>query len=255
YPSKDGTKVSMFIIHKKGLPKNGLNPTILYGYGGFNISLTPTFDAMRIPWLEQGGVWAIPNLRGGGEYGESWHQAGMLGQKQNVFDDFVAAAEFLIAEGYTSSQRLGIRGRSNGGLLVGAAMTQRPDLFGAVVCGVPLLDMVRYHKFGIGRAWIPEYGSADSPEQFEWLYAYSPYHRVKEGVAYPPLLMLSADHDDRVDPMHARKFVAAVEHATASPAKPILRIETNSGHGGGDLRSKYAVRAADVLAFFQKMLE
>ncbi|MEO1334935.1 MAG: prolyl oligopeptidase family serine peptidase, partial [Myxococcota bacterium] len=255
YPSKDGTKVSMFIIHKKGLPKNGRNPTILYGYGGFNVSLTPVFDAMRIPWLERGGVWAIPNLRGGGEYGEGWHQGGMLGQKQNVFDDFIAAAEFLIADKYTSSKLLGIRGRSNGGLLVGAAMTQRPELYGAVVCGVPLLDMVRYHKFGIGRAWIPEYGSADDPAQFEWLYAYSPYHRVNEGVAYPPLLMLSADHDDRVDPMHARKFVAAVAHATSSKAAPILRIETQSGHGGGDLRSKYADRAADILTFFEKTLE
>ena len=255
YPSKDGTPISIFLIFKRGLKKDGTHPTLLYGYGGFNISLTPKFDAARIPWLEQGGVWAIPNLRGGGEYGRAWHEAGMLGRKQNVFDDFIAGAEWLVAQGYTSRSKLGIRGRSNGGLLVGAAMTQRPELFGAVVCGVPLLDMVRYHKFGIGKAWIPEYGAADDPDQFEWLYAYSPYHRVEAGTRYPPLLMLSADRDDRVDPMHARKFVAAIDHASRSGEPNILRIESHSGHGGGDLRSKYAERTADMLAFLTAMLK
>ena len=254
FPSKDGTLVSMFLIYKKGLKKNPSTPTVLFGYGGFNISLTPRFEAMRIPWVEQGGLWAVPNLRGGGEYGETWHRAGMLENKQNVFDDFIAAAEWLVAEGYTSRPHLGIRGRSNGGLLVGAAITQRPELYGAVVCGVPLLDMVRYHRFGIGRAWIPEYGSADDPEQFKWLYAYSPYHHVKAQTAYPPLLMLSADHDDRVDPMHARKFVAAIEHASSSGHPNLLRIETQSGHGGSDLRSRSAARSADMLAFLSAML-
>lgn len=254
YPSKDGVEVSMFLVHRKDLEPNGEHPTILYGYGGFNISLTPTFTPLVYPWLERGGIYAVPNLRGGGEYGEAWHQAGMLGNKQNVFDDYLAAAEWLIAQRYTRSGRLGIMGRSNGGLLVGAAMTQRPDLFGAVVCGVPLLDMVRYHLFGIGRAWIPEYGTAEDPEQFGWLHAYSPYHRVKAGSRYPALLMLATDSDDRVDPLHARKFVAAVEHAAQGEHVNLLRIEANAGHGGADMRNKAAELAADQIAFLLAQL-
>ncbi len=253
YPSKDGTKISMFLVRKKDVPKKD-RPLFMFGYGGFNISLTPRWDPLIIPWLEKGGIYAMPNLRGGGEYGESWHQAGMLGNKQNVFDDYIGAAEWLIKEGITTKEKLGIRGRSNGGLLVGAAMTQRPELYSAVVCGVPLLDMVRYHKFGVGRAWIPEYGTAENEADFKWLHAYSPYHRVKKGTEYPALLMLSADTDDRVDPLHARKFVAQIEHASTSKEPVLLRIEANSGHGGADMRGKYAERAADMIAFFMSEL-
>jgi prolyl oligopeptidase len=249
YPSKDGTKVSMFIVHKKGLTLTGDNPTLLYGYGGFNISLTPRFRASTYAWLEKGGVYAMPNLRGGGEYGESWHQAGMLTNKQNVFDDYIAAAEFLIQEKYTKTRRLAISGRSNGGLLVGAAMTQRPDLYQAVICGVPLLDMVRYHLFGSGKTWIPEYGSADDEEQFKAILAYSPYHQTKPGVAYPSLLMLATDADDRVDPLHARTFVAAIAHASSSDAAVLLRIEKNAGHGGADARAASVREGVDVLAY------
>ena len=255
YPSKDGTLVTMFLVYDKALAaqghlqRRGDLPVLMFGYGGFNIPLTPSFNALIVPWLERGGVYAMPNLRGGGEYGEAWHQAGMLAHKQNVFDDFIGAARWLQAEGYTTPARTLIYGRSNGGLLVGAAMTQAPELYTGVICGVPLLDMVRYHRFGVGKAWIPEYGSAEDPAQFQWLYAYSPYHRVKAGTAYPALLMLSADTDDRVDPLHARKFVAQVENATAGPEPILLRIEANSGHGGADMRAKYAVQAADMVAF------
>jgi prolyl oligopeptidase len=248
YPSKDGTQISMFLVHKKGVEQDGENPTLLYGYGGFNISLTPDFNPSRIPWLERGGIYAIPNLRGGGEYGEAWHQAGMRSNKQNVFDDFIAAAEWLIEEKYTRKEKLAISGRSNGGLLVGAAMTQRPELFAAVLCGVPLLDMVRYHLVGIGKAWIPEYGSPEVKEEFEVLHRYSPYHRVKPGTAYPALLMLSADSDDRVDPMHARKFHAVLEEAGAREPN-LLRIEMNSGHGGADLRKAFVEQTVDELSF------
>lgn len=254
YPSKDGTEVSMFIVRRPDAKPDGKQPTLLYGYGGFNISLTPRFTPLVVAWVEAGGVYAMPNLRGGGEYGEDWHKAGMLENKQNVFDDFVAAAEYLVSSGWTSVSNLGIYGRSNGGLLVGAAMTQRPDLFQAVVCGVPLLDMVRYHQFGIGRAWIPEYGTSERPEDLEWLLAYSPYHRVAKGSNYPALLMLSADHDDRVDPLHARKFVAQVRWATVGERPILLRIESNSGHGGGDLRSKWVARTADQLGFLHAEL-
>jgi len=256
YPSKDGTKVSMFLVYDKklqdaqgSLSKTGEHPVMMFAYGGFNIPLTPSFSAWIIPWLERGGVYAMPNLRGGGEYGEAWHQAGMLGNKQNVFDDHQAAVRWLQTSGYTRPGRTVVRGRSNGGLLMGAAMTQAPELFAAVICGVPLLDMLRYHLFGVGRAWIPEYGSAEDPEQFGWLHAYSPYHQVKAGVEYPAMLMLSADTDDRVDPMHARKFVAAIEHANAGGAVNLLRIEKNSGHGGSDMRTSYAARMADMVAF------
>jgi prolyl oligopeptidase len=248
YPSKDGTQVSMFLVHKKGLEKNGAAPTYLSGYGGFNIAITPRFSPSLYPWLERGGLVAMPNLRGGGEYGETWHQSGMLANKQNVFDDFIAAAEWLVKEKWTSPAKLAASGRSNGGLLVGAAMTQRPDLFGAIVCGVPLLDMTRYHLFGIGKAWVPEYGDPEKPEDLKVLAAYSPYHRLQANTSYPALLMLSADSDDRVDPMHARKFTAAVE-AVSRGKKPLLRIETKAGHGGGDLRKKAVELAADELAF------
>ncbi|MFH1132686.1 MAG: prolyl oligopeptidase family serine peptidase [Pseudomonadota bacterium] len=248
YPSKDGTKVSMFVVRHKDLPTDGSAPFMIYGYGGFNISLTPMFSAGQFVWLEQGGGLAIPNLRGGGEYGEDWHKAGMLTKKQNVFDDFIAAAEFLKKKGYTG-KRLAIRGGSNGGLLVGAAMTQRPELFRAVACHVPLLDMVRYHLFGSGKTWISEYGSTDDPEQFKAIFAYSPYQNTHFGTAYPALLMLSADSDDRVDPVHARKFVAAIRHATTSKYPVWLRVETNAGHGGGDMIKKKVAATADELAF------
>jgi prolyl oligopeptidase len=253
YPSKDGTRVSMFIVHKKGLQKDGNTPTLLYGYGGFNISLTPRFSGSLYPWLERGGVYALPNLRGGGEYGEEWHQAGMGTRKQNVFDDFIAAAEWLIQNRYTRPERLAIRGGSNGGLLVGAALTQRPDLFRAVACAVPLLDMVRYHKFGSGKTWIKEYGSADDAELFKVLHAYSPYHHVQAGKRYPALLMLSADSDDRVDPMHARKMTAALQAALAGTpgARPqLLRIEKHAGHGGADLVKSEVESTTDQLSFF-----
>ena len=245
----------MFLIHKKGLKKDGSTPWMLTGYGGFNVTMTPYFSAEFAVWLEAGGGVALPNLRGGGEYGEDWHRSGMLHVKQNVFDDFVGAAEFLIKNNYTSSEKLGIRGGSNGGLLVGAAMTQRPELFKAVICAVPLLDMVRYHKFGSGRTWIPEYGTADKAEDFKALFAYSPYHHVKPGTKYPALLMLSADSDDRVDPMHARKMTAALQAAHTGDLPMLLRIEKNAGHGGADLVKQRVETAADTQAFLQQMLK
>jgi prolyl oligopeptidase len=256
FPSKDGTQISMFVIHRDDVVRTGKSPTILYGYGGFNISQVPGFSASRVVWLERGGVYAIPNLRGGGEYGEDWHRAGMLAQKQNVFDDFIAAAEFLVKDGWTTKDHLAISGGSNGGLLVGAAMTQRPDLFRAVVCAVPLLDMLRYHKFGLGKSWVLEYGSADDAEQFGVLHAYSPYRRAIDAgpVAYPALLMDSADHDDRVDPLHARKFVAAIQAAQRGPAPVLLRIERNAGHHGADMVKSQVERAADQLAFLVDQL-
>lgn len=254
YTSRDGTRVSMFVMHRKDVTPDGNRPTILWGYGGFNNSITPWFSPGIVAWLEKGGVYAMPNLRGGGEYGEDWHRGGMRDKKQNVFDDFVAAAEHLIAAKWTNPKKLAIHGGSNGGLLVGAAMTQRPDLFRAVVCSVPLLDMVRYHLFGSGKTWISEYGSADDPAQLKTLLAYSPYHHVKQGTAYPALLMLSADSDDRVDPMHARKFVAAVRAATSSKRPILLRIEGQSGHGGGDMVKKDVERVADIYAFLGREL-
>jgi prolyl oligopeptidase len=255
FPSKDGTELSMFLIHKKDAKKDGTNPVVLYGYGGFNVSLTPGFSSARMVWLELGGMYAIPNLRGGGEYGEDWHKDGMLLKKQNVFDDYIASARYLIDQKWTSPEHLAIYGGSNGGLLVGAAMTQAPELYKAVVCAVPLLDMVRYHLFGSGKTWIPEYGSAEDPEQFKALYAYSPYHHVDEGKRYPALLMLSADHDDRVDPMHARKFVAQVQHVMPSGQPPVLlRIEKNAGHGGADLVKQQVEQGADLYAFLAAQL-
>jgi prolyl oligopeptidase len=246
--SKDGTKVPLFIVAGKDAKRDGSAPALLYGYGGFQVAMQPGFRSSIIPWLERGGVFVMSVLRGGSEYGEEWHRNGMLHKKQNVFDDFLAAAEFLISERYTRPGRLAIQGASNGGLLVGAAMTQRPDLFRVALCGVPLLDMVRYHLFGSGKTWIEEYGSAENPEDFRVLHGYSPYHRVKPGTRYPALLMLSADSDDRVDPMHARKFIAQIqEHSTGGLA--LLRIEKNAGHGGADMLKAAVQKGADELAF------
>jgi prolyl oligopeptidase len=253
FSSKDGTKVPMFVFHKKGLELNRKNPTLLTGYGGFNISLTPSFSAARYLWLEHGGVFAVANLRGGAEFGEDWHRAGMLGKKQNVFDDFIAAAEFLISDKITDKDHLAIQGGSNGGLLVGAALTERPDLFRAVVCQVPLLDMLRYQHFQIAKLWIPEYGSADDPKQFEWLYAYSPYHHVKPGTDYPAILFMTADSDTRVDPMHAKKMAAMMQAEAAngqSRDRPILlRIESKAGHGAGKPLAKQIEEGVDVYSF------
>jgi prolyl oligopeptidase len=251
YKSKDGTPITMFLAHKKGLRPDGKAPTLLYGYGGFNVSLTPSFNAARFLFLERGGVVAIANLRGGGEYGEAWHRAGMLAHKQNAFDDFIAAAEWLIGHGYTDRDHLAIQGGSNGGLLVAAALTQRPELFRAVVCQVPLLDMVRYHKFLVGRLWIPEYGSAENEDDFRWLYAYSPYHHVKDGTRYPAVLLAAADADTRVDALHARKMAARLQAATTSGAdRPVvLRLETRAGHGAGKPRGKALDELTDVWSF------
>jgi prolyl oligopeptidase len=249
YPSKDGTQVSMFLVHRKDAPRDGSTPFLLSGYGGFNISKYPLFQSGLYAWLEAGGGYALPNLRGGGEYGEEWHRAGMLDKKQNVFDDFIAAAEYLVAQGYTRPERLAISGGSNGGLLVGAALTQRPDLFAAVSCAVPLLDMIRYHLFGEGKTWIPEYGSAEREADFRYLYAYSPYHHVKAGTRYPAVLFLSADADDRVDPLHARKMAAALQAASTSGKPVLLRIEAHAGHGGADLIKQTVEEQTDRFAF------
>jgi len=251
YASKDGTRVPMFLFHRKGLERDGRNATLLTGYGGFNISLTPTFTGDRYLWLERGGVFAVANLRGGAEFGEEWHRAGMRDKKQNVFDDFFAAAEYLIAEGYTSREHLAIRGGSNGGLLMGAALTQRPELFRAVVCQVPLLDMLRYQDFQIAKLWIPEYGSAEDPAQFEWLYAYSPYHHVRKGTVYPAVLFMTGEFDTRVDPLHAKKMAALLQAEAANGKdRPILlRIETKAGHGAGKPVGKLVEELTDVYAF------
>ncbi len=257
YPSKDGTKISMFIIHGKDAKRDGKAPTLLYGYGGFNVNLTPGFASSRAVWLEHGGVYAIPNLRGGGEYGEDWHRGGMLLEKQNVFDDFIAAAEYLISAGWTSKEHLAIMGGSNGGLLVGAAVTQRPELFQAVVCAVPLLDMLRFQLFGSGKTWVPEYGSADDPAQFKALWAYSPYRRAVDAgpTKYPAVLFDSADHDDRVDPMHARKLTAELQADQSGDAPILLRIERNAGHGGADQVKAQVERSADEFAFLLDQLK
>ncbi len=254
YTSKDGTEITMFLIHRKDAVKDGKTPTLLTGYGGFNVSMTPGFASSRAVWLEHGGMVAIPNLRGGGEFGEDWHKAGMLLKKQNVFDDFIGAAKWLVASGWTSTGELAITGGSNGGLLMGAATTQAPELFKAVVCAVPLLDMVRFHLFGSGKTWVPEYGSAEDPDQFKALYAYSPYHHVVEGGTYPAFLMSSSDHDDRVDPMHARKFAAELQHAQGADAPVWLRIEQNAGHGGADVVKQQVQQVADQYAFLMWQL-
>jgi prolyl oligopeptidase len=249
YPSRDGTEVTMFVVHRSGLPRDGANPVYLSGYGGFNVSMTPAFSRSFLLWLERGGVVAIPNIRGGGEYGEAWHQGGMLGHKQNSFDDFIAAAEWLIRERYTKPERLAAAGGSNGGLLMGAVLTQRPELFGAVVIQVPLLDMLRYHRFLIARLWIPEYGSAEDPEQFRWLRAYSPYHHVRDGVRYPAVLLATAESDTRVDPMHARKMAARLQAATSSDRPVLLRLEARAGHGAGKPLNKVLDELTDTWTF------
>lgn len=255
YESKDGTRVPMFLTHKKDLPRDGDNPTLLYGYGGFNISLPPAFAPTRLAWLEQGGVYAQANLRGGTEYGEAWHQAGMLDRKQNVFDDFIAAAEWLIANGYTRPGRLAIEGRSNGGLLVAACLLQRPDLYGAVHCGVPVIDMLRYHKFTAGRYWTGEYGNAEeNPAHFQFMMAYSPLHNVHPGTSYPPTLITTAETDDRVVPMHAEKFAATLQAADTGSHPLLLRVETKAGHGLGKPTGKLIEEAADVYSFLWTML-
>ena len=255
YPSKDGTPVPMFIVHKKGLKLDGNNPTYLYGYGGFGVSLTPSFSVSLLTWMELGGVYAVPNLRGGGEYGEDWHQAGMKLKKQTVFDDFIAAAEWLIANKYTSSPKLAIGGGSNGGLLVGACMTQRPELFGAALPAVGVLDMLRFHKFTIGWAWISEYGSPDNPEEFKALHAYSPLHNLQPGTAYPATLITTADHDDRVVPAHSFKFAAALQAAHEGTAPVLIRIETKAGHGAGKPTTKVIEEASDRWAFLVETLD
>lgn len=253
YTSKDGTRVPIFLTHRKDLELNGKNPTLLYGYGGFTISLTPGYSPSRMAWIEKGGVLAVANLRGGGEYGEPWHEAGKLDRKQNVFDDFIAAAEWLIDQKITSPEHLAIEGGSNGGLLVGAVMTQRPDLFGACLPHVGVLDMLRFHTFTAGQFWRDEYGSADDPAMFEYLLGYSPFHNVKEGVTYPPTLVVTADTDDRVVPMHSFKFAAALQHAQSQSAagdNPLLiRIESRAGHGAGTPTKKRIEQAADLWAF------
>ncbi len=249
YESKDGTRVPMFIAHRKGIALDGGNATLLYGYGGFDIPMTPSFSVSRLAWMEMGGVFAMANLRGGGEYGEPWHKAGTKLKKQNVFDDFISAAEWLIANKYTTREKLGIQGRSNGGLLVGAAMTQRPDLFGAALPGVGVMDMLRFHKFTAGRFWVDDYGSADDPEEFKALRAYSPYHNLKKGVSYPATLVTTADTDDRVVPGHSFKFAAALQWAHAGPAPVLIRIETRAGHGAGTPTKKRIEQVADEWAF------
>ncbi len=250
YTSKDGTKVPMFLAHAKNIKLDGSNPTLLTGYGGFNVSSTPGYNSFAAAWMASGGVYAVANLRGGGEFGEEWHHAGMLAKKQNVFDDFIAAAEWLIQNKYTTSSRLAIRGTSNGGLLVGAALTQRPELFGAVICGYPLLDMVRYHNFLVAKYWVPEYGSSDDPEQFKYIYAYSPYHHVQPGTKYPSVLLISGDSDTRVAPLHARKMTARLQAATVGSDHPVLlHYEATAGHSGGTPVSKQVENTTDELDF------
>jgi prolyl oligopeptidase len=256
YNSKDGTRVPMFIAHKKGLERNGENPTLLYAYGGFNISLTPSFSISRLQWMEMGGVFAMPNLRGGGEYGKDWHKAGTKTKKQNVFDDFIAAADWLIENKYTSPEHLGIQGGSNGGLLVGACMTQRPDLFGACLPAVGVMDMLRFQKFTAGRFWVDDYGSAEnSSEEFQALRAYSPYHNIVDGTQYPPTMITTADTDDRVVPGHSFKFAARLQAAQDGPNPTLIRIETKAGHGAGKPTAKIIEEVADQWAFLAKHLE
>jgi len=245
----------MFIAHKKGIVRNGQNPTLLYAYGGFNISLTPSFSIARLQWMEMGGVFAMPNLRGGGEYGKRWHKAGTKSKKQNVFDDFIGAAEYLIDQKYTSAKQLGIQGGSNGGLLVGACMTQRPDLFGACLPAVGVMDMLRFHKFTAGRFWVDDYGSSEaSAEQFQALWSYSPYHNLVDGTEYPPTLVTTADTDDRVVPGHSFKFTARLQNAQAGLNPVLIRIETKAGHGAGKPTAKIIEEIADQWAFLVKHL-
>lgn len=255
YHSKDGTRVPMFITARKGVRLDGHNPTLLYGYGGFNISILPSFSPANLVWMEMGGVYAVANIRGGGEYGEAWHEAGMKLHKQNVFDDFIAAAEWLIKNRYTTREKLAISGRSNGGLLIGAVMTQRPDLFGAALPGVGVLDMLRFNKFTIGWAWTADYGSPENPQDFRALYQYSPLHHVKAGTHYPATLIVTADHDDRVVPAHSFKFAAALQAAQAGDAPVLIRIETRAGHGAGKPMTKIIGEVSDEWAFLVRVLQ
>ena len=251
YPSKDGTKIPMFIVRKRGLP-TGPQPTLLYGYGGFNISMTPAFSATRLAWLEQGGVLAIANLRGGGEYGKAWHEAGKRARKQNVFDDFIAAGEYLIAQGVTSRERLAIQGGSNGGLLIGAVVNQRPDLFAAALPAVGVMDMLRFNRFTAGRYWTDDYGDPGKAADFKVLRAYSPYHNIPEKGAYPAILVTTADTDDRVVPGHSFKYTAALQAADLGPKPRLVRIETRAGHGSGKPVDKVIAETADEWAFIAK---
>lgn len=249
YSSKDGTRVPMFITHRKDVKPNGKLPTLLYGYGGFNISLTPSFSPVIMTWLEKGGVYAVPNIRGGGEYGREWHLAGTKTNKQNVFDDFIAAAEYLIKSGYTNPKQLGIQGGSNGGLLVGACMTQRPELFGACIPAVGVMDMLKFGTFTVGRFWSADYGSVENPEEFAALYAYSPYHNLKSGVCYPPTMITTGDHDDRVYPAHSFKFAAAAQETQGCANPMLIRIDVRAGHGAGKPTQMRIEEATDTLTF------
>jgi len=254
YPSRDGTRVPMFLVHRKGTPRDGSQPTLLYGYGGFNASITPWFSPAFASWLDLGGTLAVANLRGGGEYGREWHEAGKKLRKQNVFDDFISAAEYLVSEKWTSPSRLAIKGESNGGLLIGAVITQRPELFGAALPGVGVMDMLRFQRFTAGRYWTDDYGSSDNPEEFKALYAYSPYHRLKPGTSYPPTMVTTADTDDRVVPGHSFKFAARLQECHAGGAPVLIRIETAAGHGAGKPVSKAIDETADMWAFLVKVL-
>lgn len=255
YASKDGTEIPMFITHKKGLELTADNPVLLYGYGGYNISLTPSFSPAQMMWLKEGGIYAVPSLRGGGEFGEEWHLQGILEKKQNVFDDFIAAAEWLIVKKYTNPKKLAIMGGSNGGLLVGACITQRPDLFGAALCLVPVTDMLRFHRFTVGRFWTTEFGNAEeNPDHFQFMYKYSPLHNVEDGVAYPPTLVTTADSDDRVVPLHAMKFAATLQESQAGENPILLRVEKNAGHGLGKPTSKIIEEQTDLYTFLFREL-